>query len=72
MTSREQVRDGVRDETGRIVELFIENCFCVGAPQPSISNLRLDEHHPYCVFVELMETEQERLEKRKETKCNTN
>lgn len=57
----------LRDETNRLVRIYVERCTC-GAPQPSVDDLKLDQHAPYCPFYDFMERE---LEKKGTLECNT-
>lgn len=57
LTSFTQRRQ-VRDDLNRMIRLYVEKCNC-GARQPSVKDLHLDEHRPYCEFLIAIEKENE-------------
>ena len=63
LTSFTQRRQ-VRDDLNRMIRLYVEKCNC-GARQPSVKDLHLDEHRPYCEFlIEVEKLNEEKVPER--------
>lgn len=59
LTSYKQRRE-IREELNRLIILYVENCSC-GGPQPSVGDLKLDQHRLDCQFVYLFEEKKEEV-----------
>ena len=53
LTSYSQRRE-IREKLNRLMSLYAQHCNCAG-PQPSLDDLKLDQHQPDCKFVNLFE-----------------